>query len=135
MDNNIIKFLPNIYLSKNIENISSDFITNNNISIIIDVDTNYNNPININKILLNGVIYFSNTNEILLQILKENNSCIIISNDNFLGFLIICAFAITYLNISLIDSLSLSKKYNIPIKNNDKHIEDLFNLYKNSNNN
>lgn len=135
MNSDIIKILPNIYISNKLNTISSDIISDNNITTIINVDIIENeneNEIEIKKISLNGVINFTNTNHILLEIIKKNNSCLIISNNNYIGFLIVCAFMITNLNISIIDSLYLSKKYNIDINNtNSKYIEDLFDLYKN----
>lgn len=138
MDNNIIKILSHLYISNDINNITSEFINKNNVSTIINVDTNDDNTntnIGINKIFLDGIINFYGTNDIIFQTIKGNNSCIIISNNNIYGFLIVCAFMITYLNISLIESLSLSKKYNININSIDtKYIQDLFDLYKKINN-
>lgn len=142
MDNNIIKILPKIYIGYD-NMISQEYLNDNNITDIINVDLTDNDNIdnyietntNLRKINLNGIINYGNINEIICQIIKSNGSCIILSKNNSLGFLVVCGFLIDYIGMTLMESLSLSKKYNINISSsyNQRNIEELFNFYKSKN--
>ena len=127
--NNIIKILPNIYLGNNCE-IDTEFIKNNLIKTIILINDANNiskfndlcNLININFDTNSNYINFNYTNNLIFDQVTHMQNILIISNKNLLGFIIVSAFMINYLNVSFFKILILDKAYNIGLVNT--------NLYK-----
>lgn len=110
---NFIKILPNIYLTDNI-NIQN---LPNSISDIITTDINIEIPDNINQINIpTSNINLEQINNLLINILKKGSNILIISNQNIIGFVIISAFMIKHLSVSLFQILLLGKYYSINIK-------------------
>lgn len=136
---NIIKILPNVYLSNNY-NIDSNFIENNFITHIIIINNIYENnneqnenfnQINLSISELN--IDFNLINNIIIDILKKSKNILIISEKNIVGFVMISAFLIYNLNISLLQILIMDKSYNIQVKKSKyyKLLEKYYNNKKN----
>jgi len=125
--NKMIEILPNIKISDNIDLISQNSGINN--IIIINIDINVDSRYNFIKLIINeyNPINFDYINNIILEILKINENILILSELN-LGFIIACGFIIKYLNMSLIETLSLSKYYNIDLFPNN-NLKQLFNYY------
>jgi hypothetical protein len=119
--NNTIKILLNIYLSDNY-NIDLEFIKNNSIKTVIFI--NYSGFENIEEqnefydkinISISTNVNFDNINELIIDTLKKSNNILIISDKNLIGFVVISAFMINYLDVSFFQVLLLDKIYNIQI--------------------
>lgn len=125
--NKMIEILPNIKISDNIDLILENSGINN--IIIINIDINVDSRNNFIKLIINeyNPINFDYINNIILDILKTNENILILSEIN-LGFIIVCGFIIKYLNMSLIETLSLSKYYDIDLFSDD-NLKQLFNYY------
>lgn len=116
---NIIKILPNIYLSNNY-NIDKEFINNNGIKTIILINSNDNNETDNNNdfdkinISITEINFdFDKINNLIIDCLKKSKNILIISEKNLIGFIIISSFMIEKLDISFFKILILDKYYNI----------------------
>ena len=119
--NNTIKILSNIYLSDSY-NIDLEFIKNNSIKTVIFI--NYSGFENIEEqdtfydkinISISTNVNFDNINELIITSLKKSNNILIISDKNLIGFVVVSAFMINYLDVSFFQVLLLDKIYNIQI--------------------
>jgi len=130
--NKIIKILPNISITNN-SNIEDSYLEENDIKNIIAVnieDINLNSNYNLININYKSFINFDHTNNIIIQLIKSGENILIISNIS-IGFLILCGFIIKYLNLSLIEALSISKFHNINLNIiPNQFIVELFEYYK-----
>lgn len=136
---NIIKILPNIYLTNNY-NIDNNFLKNNSITHIIVINNIYENNIEqsetytqINLSVSELNIDFNVINIMLIDILKKAKNILIISEKNIVGFTIIGAFLISNLNLSFLQILIMDKYYGIQIKKS-KYYKLLENYYNNKKN-
>ena len=130
---NTIRILPNIYLMNKIDSFNSSnqnlstqevnnlindtstiIITiNNHCEKIINEIDNQNNVINLD--IQQTDINFKYTNELIVNYLRSYANIIIISQNNLLGFIIMCVFMISNLDVSLYEILVLCKYYSINI--------------------
>ena len=136
---NIIKILPNIYLTNNY-NIDNNFLINNSITHIIVINNIYENNIEqsetytqINLSVSELNIDFNVINIMLIDILKKAKNILIISEKNIVGFIIVGAFLISNLNLSFLQILIMDKYYDIQIKKS-KYYKLLENYYNNKKN-
>ena len=136
---NIIKILPNIYLTNNY-NIDNNFLKNNSITHIIVINNIYENNIEqsetytqINLSVSELNIDFNVINIMLIDILKKAKNILIISEKNIVGFIIVGAFLISNLNLSFLQILIMDKYYDIQIKKS-KYYKLLENYYNNKKN-
>jgi hypothetical protein len=129
---NYIQVLANIYLSNN-PKINKDLIQMKLITAVIFI--NYNDKsdpidghINIINISISENIDFNITNDLIINTLKANNGILIISKDNLIGFAIISAFIINYLNLNYLEILALGKILKIDISNSN-YLNILYSYY------
>ena len=116
---NYIQILSNIYLSDNME-INEDFIQIKSITAVIFINYKTSqsiNGINFINISISDNIDFNNTNNLIINTLKANNGILIISKDNLIGFAIISALIIKYLDLNYLEILALGQFLKIDINN------------------
>lgn len=142
--NNIIKILPNIYLGTNpylseFDNNQfgiSNIIMINNPSYISTSFNQYNmendqTQIQMSNLNIGSQIDFNQTNQMLFQIAKSGQVSLIVSENNLMGFFIVCGFMIGLLDITFIEALGLSKYYNINLAQSDpNYISQISDYYK-----
>ena len=138
--NNIIKILPNIFLTNNY-NIDNNFVEKNLITNIIIIN-NYNennneqsesyNQINISVNEFN--MDLNVINNIIIDILRKSKNILLVSEKNIIGFVIVSAFLILNLNISFLQILIMDKYYGTKIKKSKyyKLLENYYNYKKNT---
>lgn len=129
---NYIQVLSNIYLSDN-PKINKDLIQMKSITAVIfinykDKSDSIDNNINLINISISENIDFNITNDLIINTLKKNNGILIISKDNLIGFAIISAFIINYLNLNYLEILAFGKILKIDI-NNSNYLNILHSYY------
>lgn len=133
-----INVLPNLYLLDSAKLYDLDKIVGEfNIKYIFNLSAKYieisNSNVRIeNYNLMNKInVYdFDNLNNTMGNNFLSNNNCLIISENNFLGFILYCGFIIKNMKLTIIESLNMYKNFNIDFLNiPDIIISDLFDYY------
>lgn len=133
-----INVLPKLYLldSMSVNNLDS-IIAKFDIKYILNQSLKYveiaNNEIPIENYDLTKKINlydFENLNKILYKNFSLDKNCLIISENNFLGWIIYCGFVIKYFGLTIIESLNMYKKFDIDFSNiPETYIQNLFDYY------
>ena len=127
---NYIQILSNIFLSDN-SKINEDLIQMKSITAVIFINYKTSQSIdgiNFINISISDNIDFNSTNDLIINTLKANNGILIISKDNLIGFTIIGALIIKYLDLSYLEILALGQFLKIDI-NNCTYLEKLHSYY------